>query len=224
MIQMKKILYSISLLFTLLVMSSCENIETYADMEEKEQGAISGFIASQGITVIDENLFNAQGQTTDVEKNQFVRFSRNGVYMQIVRKGCGEKMEENKNVVLLCRTSEKNLLTGSEIYNNRPGIVTMSGVGSVDVATLIDKMNVTRNGTTITASFVDGLMYQFHGSTSVPAGWLVPLNYINVGYPEDAEDQVAKVRLIVPHSQGTADASSSVTPYYYELTFQRPLS
>jgi ribosomal protein S12 methylthiotransferase len=38
---------------------------------------------------------------------------------------------------------------------------------------------------------------------------------------ERPDEETAKVRLIVPHSQGTADASSSVTPYYYELTYQR---
>ena len=59
------------------------------------------------------------------------------------------------------------------------------------------------------------------GSTSVPGGWLVPLNYVKIGRPENEGEETAKVRLIVPHSQGTADASSSVTPYYYEITYQK---
>ena len=71
--------------------------------------------------------------------------------------------------------------------------------------------------------FISGMMYLYHGSATVPSGWLVPLNYINVGYTEGENDEVSKVRLIVPHSQGTADASSSVTPYYYEITYQRSL-
>ena len=49
----------------------------------------------------------------------------------------------------------------------------------------------------------------------------MPLNYVNVGRPEKEDDEVAKVRLIVPHSQGTADASSSVYPCYYEITYER---
>jgi hypothetical protein len=49
----------------------------------------------------------------------------------------------------------------------------------------------------------------------------VPLNYVKIGRPENEGEETAKVRLIVPHSQGTADASSSVTPYYYEITYQR---
>jgi hypothetical protein len=69
--------------------------------------------------------------------------------------------------------------------------------------------------------FESGMMQAYHSSTSVPGGWLVPLNYINVGRPEKEDDQIAKVRLIVPHSQGTADASSTVFPCYYEITYER---
>ena len=66
------------------------------------------------------------------------------------------------------------------------------------------------------------MMLMYHSSsTSVPAGWLVPLNYINVGRPENENDEIAKVRLIVPHSQGTVDASSSVYPCFYEITYVR---
>ena len=83
-------------------------------------------------------------------------------------------------------------------------------------------MSVTRTGTTYTASFVSGVLCMYHGtSTSVPSGWLVPLNYINVGRPEKDDDEIAKVRLIVPHSQGTADATSNVIPCYYEITYER---
>ena len=180
----------------LLLFTGCEKYETYTDMKEKEQDAINNFLVSSRIQVIDEATFEAQGQTTDIDKNQFVRFDRNGVYMQIVRK---------------------------VIRNDIRAFITLSGMGTVDVSQYLDKMNVTRNGTTITASFVSGMMYQYHGSASVPGGWLVPLHYINVGYPEKDGDEVAKVRLIVPHSQGTADASSSVEPYYYEVTYQRAL-
>ncbi|MDE7118722.1 MAG: DUF4827 domain-containing protein, partial [Bacteroidaceae bacterium] len=32
----------------------------------------------------------------------------------------------------------------------------------------------------------------------------------------------AKVRIIVPHSSGTANASGHVLPFYYEITYQIP--
>ena len=42
-----------------------------------------------------------------------------------------------------------------------------------------------------------------------------------MGRPRTADDQIAKVRLIVPHTQGHIIASQNVYPYYYEITFQR---
>lgn len=221
---MRKIIYPIVLLCTLLLMTGCEKYETYSDMKEKERDAINAFISQQGIQVIDEATFKAQGETTNTTSNQYVRFERNGVYMQIMRKGCGTKLEDKKNEVLDCRFREQNIMTGQVVIRNDiHAFITLSGLGTVDVANYIDRMNVYRNGNNITGSFIYGMMYQFHGSASVPAGWLVPLNYISVGYPEEDNDEIAKVRLIVPHSQGTADASSSVTPYFYEITYQRKL-
>lgn len=212
------------LLLCMVLLTGCEDYETYADKKEKEQDAISRFISNQNIQVISESTFNAQGQRTDLASNQFVRFERNGVYMQIVRQGCGQKLEEKKNVTLLCRFLEKNLLTDSVlIRNDVRAFITMSGTGQINVSEYLDKMTVQRNGTTISASFVSGMMYQYHGSASVPAGWLVPLNYVKVGYPENDGDEVSKVRLIVPHSQGTSDASANVVPCYYEITYQRAL-
>lgn len=212
------------LLLCMVLLTGCEDYETYADKKEKEQDAISRFISNENIQVISESTFNAQGQRTDIASNQFVRFERNGVYMQIVRQGCGQQLEEKKNVTLLCRFLEKNLLTDSVlIRNDVRAFITMSGTGQINVSEYLDKMTVQRNGTTISASFVSGMMYQYHGSASVPAGWLVPLNYVKVGYPENDGDEVSKVRLIVPHSQGTSDASANVVPCYYEITYQRAL-
>lgn len=221
---MKKCFYPIVLMCTLLLLTACEKYETYSDMKEKEQDAISNFIATQGIQVIDEGTFEAQGQTTDVSQNQYVKFSRNGVYMQIVRKGCGTELENKKQERLVCRFLEQNIMTGDIVVRNDiRSYMSITGTGTLDVSQYPDLMAATRNGTTITATFEEGMMIRYHGSTSVPGGWLVPLNYINVGYCESPDDEISKVKLIVPHSQGTADASSSVTPYYYEITYQRAL-
>ncbi len=222
---MKRIIYPLLLVCTLLLTAGCESYETYSDLKEKEQHAINQFISDSGISVIDETTFNAQGQTTDVSKNQFVRFSHNGVYMQIVRKGVGTPIAENTKEIILCRFLEKNLETGTiEVRNDINSYVTLSGVGTVDVSQYIDKMKVTRTGSTIQATFIEGLMYQYHASSTVPSGWLVPLNYVNVdAYAGNVNDEIAKVKLIVPHSQGSSDATASVVPYYYEITYQRAL-
>ena len=219
--KMKKYSYIIALLMAVVVFAGCENYETYSDMKKKEQDAIEAFIAEHGIQVIDQTTFEAQGNKTDLASNQFVKFTRNGVYMQIVREGCGSVLEENKTVNVLCRFMEQNIQTGDIVVRNDIH-ASLSSLGTgIDVSQYLDKMSVVRTGTTLTASFLSGMMYQYHGSTSVPGGWLVPLNYVKIGRPENEGEETAKVRLIVPHSQGTADASSSVTPYYYEITYQR---
>ncbi len=220
---MNKLMYAAVALCGMLVLGSCEKYETYSDMKKKERDAINWFIAQQNINVISETTFNSQQQTTDTARNEFVLLDRSGVYMQIVRKGCGEKLEENKTVNLLCRFMEKNIqLDSITVRNDRPTWVNQSSAGrQIDTSQYLDKMSVKRTGTTITASFVSGMMYSYYSTASVPAGWLVPLNYVSVGRPENAGDQTAKVRLIVPHSQGTAMASSSVYPCYYEITYER---
>ena len=108
-------------------------------------------------------------------------------------------------VNLLCRFLEVNIKSGAALYN------------AYNYVYVADKMNVQRAGSTYTASFVTGRMYETYGA-SVPTGWLVPFNYLDIGR---STANLAKVRLIVPHSQGHSTASSNVYPYYYELTFQR---
>jgi hypothetical protein len=222
---MKKFTYLILVLVAVVTYTSCEKYETYGDKKAKERDAIDNFISKNNIQVIDENQFEAQGYTTDTAQNQYVLMSRTGVYMQIVRKGCGDKLEENKSVGIICRFTEYNILEDSVllsnllpafyIYNNSTG-------QTIDASQYYEKMTVSRTGTTITAAFVSGLMKLYHSSSSsVPGGWLIPLNYINIGRPESENDEIARVNLIVPHSQGTADASSSVYPCHYEITYVR---
>jgi hypothetical protein len=134
-----------------------------------------------------------------------VYLSKSGVYMQIVRKGNGTPLEDGKSINLLCRFVEVNIKQNTVYYN------------AYNYVFQDDKINVQRTGSTYTASFISGRMYEAYGA-SVPAGWLVAFNYLNVGR---STADLAKVRLIVPHSQGHSTASSNVYPYYYELTFQR---
>ena len=228
MTAMKRLIYPIMLMLCAVLYMSCENYETYGDKKAKERDAINRFIQEEGITVIDENQFQAQDMTTDLSKNEFVRLQRTGVYMQIVRKGCGDKLEENKSINILCRFSEYNILTDSLMLSNLDWFPIWNSQSQtyIDASQFVEKMNVMRVGTSFTATFVSqdnnvSLMARFHGSTSVPSGWLIPLNYVNVGRPENKDEETSRVRLIVPHSQGTADASSSVYPCYYEIIFKR---
>lgn len=201
--------------------AACNDYETYSDLKKKERQAISKFLVDSAINVISEKQFEEQGQTTDIKKNQYVLLDKSGVYMQIIRKGCGQQVESGKTVNVLCRFSETNILTDSMlIRNDIVGTIYMNGQ-YIDVSQYVDKMTVQRNGSTFQASFVSGMMQLYHGTSSVPSGWLVPLLYINVGRPLQEGDEIAKVKLIVPHSQGTQTASQSVYPAFYVITYQR---
>ena len=220
---MKKYLF---ILITLAaVISSCNDYETYGDKKEKERNAIAKFISDSSIVVISEDQFKQQGMKTDLSRNEFVKFDKSGVYMQIVRNGCGSQLEENKQVEILCRFSEYNIKADSMLVRN--DIAYGAHINGIyyDLSAYPEKMSVTRVGSSYTASFVadNSVMYAFHGSTSVPGGWLVPLPYIKIGRPEKDGDEVAKVRLIVPHTQGTPDASSSVYPCFSEINYERDI-
>ena len=88
-------------------------------------------------------------------------------------------------------------------------------------SSLPDKMAVSNTLGTFTAQFVSGVMYSQYQSSSVPAGWLIPLTYINIGRFINEGDELARVNLIVPHSQGTVTATANVYPCFYELTYER---
>ena len=176
--------------------------DTYADQKEKERKHIQDFIEEQGIKVISKEAFEAQGDSTSVEENEFVLFQDNGVYMQIVRKGKGEMMEDGDRCVFMVRYIEYNIADADTISGNL-------------YASEPDKFTCERKGDTFSASFTNGCMYDIYGS-AVPKGWLLPLKYITPGRPND---KAAKVRIIVPHSEGTSTAAQYVYPTYYEITY-----
>ena len=200
------------------VLSSCNDYETYGDKKEKERNAIAKFISDSSIVVITEDQFNQQGYTTNLTRNEFVRLDKSGVYMQIVREGCGTKLQDGETTRLVCRFSEFDILDDTiTVCNNDPEL----SYGGKSVVAIPDIIQVSRSSGSFTASFESGIMYSVYSSSSVPAGWLVPLTYIKVGRPQSMDEECAKVRLIVPHSQGHATASSNVIPCYYEITYQR---
>ena len=201
------------LLCCIATLFSCKDSDTYADQKERERSAISKYIRDNNIKVISEEEFLAKDTVTDVSKNEYVLFTNTGVYMQIVNRGVGEILKHNENTNVLCRYKEINLLTDSLQSSN------------IDMAfaSLVDKMTVRRYYSTYTASFdhSSSLMARIYSSTSVPNGWLVPLAYIKLGRLVNDTDNLAKVNLIVPHSEGQANASQRVYPCFYTITYQR---
>lgn len=209
---MKKILLAIMPLLSLVIVSSCDDTETYAEQRDRENSAISQFLRDSSITVIDEDQFREQDYTTNLENNEFVLMQNSGVYMQIVREGHGSPIENGETTTVLCRFTERNLLTDSIQLSNEV----------LAFASIPEKMSVTNTNGTFSASFdqTSSLMYTFYGSTSVPSGWLVPFSYINLSR-HTADDAIAKVKLIVPSTQGHQYASSGVYPCYYSITYER---
>lgn len=212
---MKKITLLLVVLAGVLALYSCDKNDTYADQLERERNAINDFITKRGITVITEQQFNKQGQTTNLSKNEFVRFTNTGVYMQIMNKGVGETIKKGETATVLCRFDERSIFKDSIQLSNK--VLYWSGV--------VDKMSVTNTSGTFTASFDKGssVMYQSYKSASVPAGWLAPLPYINIGRIKSAADSLAHVRLIVPSTQGQQNASQNVYPCFYDITYGRGL-
>ena len=209
-----------------LTLQSCDDDTTYADQKERERSSINSFI-SKGTCITDEEVgdtvlyiapiktlteweFLQNDSTTDVSKNEYVLFSNSGVYMQIVRKGAGKKLEHSESTNIYCRYTEVNIMGDSiQTRNTTPYYIAIP-----DVMTCYNSYG------TFTASFVSGVMNNTY-SAAVPSGWLIPLTYINIGRQTDDKEEIAKVRLIVPHSQGQQDATSNVYPCFYEITYQK---
>jgi len=235
---MKKILYILTLAVVGITMYSCtDDYETYEEKRDYERSAISRFIdnPTQGeikgkkINVISEEEF-LKDTITDLSKNEFVHFS-NGVYMQIVRRGCGGILKNGESATMICRFKEYNLNTPVDtLVNDAPQKDQQN----------YEKIDVLNNSGTFSASWcVKEDKTGYHGTmpnkyyttqngvvvsrTVVPQGWCVPLSYIKLGRPTNENEEIAKVRLIVPHDMGHLKASSSdnIYAYYYEITYER---
>ncbi len=205
--------FALAGLFAGLMFISCDDYETYAEKKKKENAAINAYIAKNNVKVISEETFAANGYKTDVSKNEYVLFRSNGIYLQIVREGCGEKLKNQERADVLCRFTERNLLGDSIQLTN----------DILYYSSLPEKFNVYNSYGTFTGSFDtnNSLMYQAYSKASVPSGWLYPLTYVKLGRPSAETDEVAKINVIVPSAQGQYYASLNTYPCLYTLTYER---
>ena len=135
--------------------------------------------------------------------------------MQIVEKGTGElfkKLANGESADVLCRYTEYNI-NGDSLQSTNDN--------SFSTSTMCEKMTVRNTSGTFTASFVYGYMPNIYGTLSVPAGWLIPLRYINLGRLASDEDRLAHVKIIVPHNQGQPSATNNVYACFYDIVYQR---
>lgn len=203
-----------------LFTQSCNNGETYADKLDKEKDYINDYINDQGIQVLSESGFDP---TVKMTENQYVLFQSDGVYMHIDSLGTGSTIYNRldsltaKNgearLVVLTRFLEYSLqyrdtMITNFYYNASPEQFYYAKSSTSYVGSSNNTYGKFFDDSSITSS--DYSMITYYGS-SVPAGWLKPLQYVGDG---------GRVKVIVPSKMGTSTASTNVLPYYYELRFQ----
>lgn len=230
---MKKYLCAILVfLCTGVAVTSCQEEDTYAEKIKQQRNQISNFLkkgtlvkSSDGdtllyvpgnIQVISESQFLAQDSTTNVSNNEYVLFGSTGIYMQIVRQGVGSRLAENTTTTILSRFTEYNISGDS---------LSMSSMSSM-YSTAPDVMSCTNSYGTISGNLLSGALYNLlaSSSTSVPTGWLKPLEYVYIGRATTPDEEISKVRLIVPSTSGHGRAQNLNYASFYEITYQRARS
>lgn len=242
---MKKLLYIVSLVA--VAFCSCDDDVTYAELRANERKQIKSFLSSgccvvdtlnndtllyvAPITYISEAKFKEQGYTCDLTKNEYVYLEDLEVYMQIVRRGTGDMGRDSLLVVdgvetrvpvrgdTIAQGTTRNIYVRYKEFNIAgDSIQTSNGLSDLHEQDF-DLMTVTRQADTFTGTFVSGIMKSRYGSTSVPNGWLYPLYYICLGRYVYPDSELAKVRLIVPSTEGQSEAYELTYPCFYELTY-----
>lgn len=147
--------------------------------------------------------------------------------MQVIDQGCGDYIKKGTSVDVLVRFDEYNLSYAAEMSDK---CLTLSNKVPA-YSYYVDKISVTNTSGTFTGSFVDpsaSLMANTYNSSNygsvsstVPSGWLIPFTWIKIGRPKTADERIAHIRLLVPHSYGTTSASGSVQACVYDMTLQK---
>ncbi len=215
---MKKLFYLSVLVYALsFSFQSCNNGKTYAEMKEEEADAINKFILDNDIKVISEKEF-LENDTMTAE-NEFVLFDKSGVYMNIQYRGDGKILEEGRynissRFIEICikDVPDMKISAGDTLNSNRYSPYSENFLLTVG------------SSTSYSASFTNiaqSAMYEMYSTSAVPSGWLVPFAYLKMKSYISAppSDKIARVKLIVPHSEGTSYATQYVYPCYYEITY-----
>ena len=191
--------------FVLAIFFACDNTKTYAEKLADEKKAIQKFISARDFKTITQEEFE---KDTITGEDTYVMLS-DGIYLNIVSRG-SENVEDTiqtgQNVVV--RFTEYDIfaeeITPASNYKNpyEPG------------NSYPDMFRFEQVGTTLYGRFITGEMgigshmVSAYSSTSVPAGWLLPLKYIRNG---------AHIRLVVPSKMGHLTAQQRVLPFFYDM-------
>lgn len=201
----------LTIVFGGFLFQSCNNDKTYAEMKKEEKASIQRYIDNQNINVISFDEFKNKGYETDTAKNEYVLFSDNGVYMQIVNKGGGKALEDGRYEILAKYIEERIQSDGTA------DTISANKIGSYSSLPDIIKLVKSSNNYNGTFDEENSSMYYYYSSTAVPNGWLVPMPYLTIG--RKINDR-SVINLIIPHSQGQMDAANYVYACKYEITYQ----
>ena len=217
---MKKLLFLfLSLLTAGGLFQACDNSKTYAEMLEDEKNAVERFIKDSAIHVISVEEFERNDTMTKVKGkdgatyDEFVFFSSEGIYMQIIDRG--DYDADNKNAykfedrdIICTKYKEINVDTRELASFNIPTEEYMdAGQLYANPAVFVYVKKETYSAGTFIE--MDYVWASYYGSTAVPQGWLLSLPYLRDN---------AHVRLIVPSKMGHQSAQQYVTPYFYDIT------
>lgn len=229
---MKKLVF---LFFSLLTAGSlfqaCQNSKTYAEMLEDEKNAVDRFIQDSAIHVISMEEFERNDTVTKAKANgdaydEFVLFSSQGVYMQIIDRGCGdydkskdstgkgytdEEKEKDKFIdgnIICTRYEETNIATRALASFNIP-VDEYADAGQLYTYPAVFRYVKAATYSAGTFIEMDFVWSKYYASTVVPQGWLLALPYLRDN---------AHVRLIIPSKMGHMSAQQDVTPYFYDIT------
>ncbi|KAA6343376.1 hypothetical protein EZS27_008929 [termite gut metagenome] len=200
------ILFLTALLCEGTLFQACDDTKTYAELLETERNAIDKFVKENNIKTISQEEFE-KDTLTNVDKNEYVIFS-NGIYLQIVDRGNGEK-PKNRDEILI-RFIEHDIFLGDTTQASN---VLNPYYESLNLYP--DAFYYTLTSSSSSGQFIitegDGIgfnMYNMYESTVVPPGWIFPLSYIK---------NDAHVKLIVPSKMGHSTAQQYVYPYFYDI-------
>lgn len=225
---MKKLVFLfLSLLTAGSLFQACDNSKTYAEMLEDEKNAVEKFIRDSAIQVISVEEFERNDTVTNLDRNEYVFFSSDGVYMQIVDRGhedintTDETSEDNRTEaekneaakfvdgnVICTRYLELDLFTRKIMAFNVP-LEEYMNAGDIYSIPLVFRYVKKETYSAGTFTDMDYAWASLNQTTAVPQGWLLSLPYLRDN---------AHVRLIVPSKMGHQTAQQKVTPYYYDIT------
>lgn len=221
---MKKLVFLfLSLLTAGSLFQACDDSKTYAEQLEDEKNAVERFIKDSAIHVISVSEFEQNDSVTKAKANgdaydEFVFFSSEGVYMQIIDRGndnkanyTDEEKEKDKFVDgnnICTRYAETNIETRELAAFNIP-VEEYMDAGTLYAYPAVFRYVKAETYSAGTFTEMDFVWGQYYASTAVPQGWLLSLPYLRDN---------AHVRLIVPSKMGHNSAQQYVTPYFYDIT------